>query len=123
LKAPAEDWKILEQTLADFGHVHALSVRGGEQLRNGRSTWRTLDLCNDAGISINVYDEPWLTRVNSPRADEGMKLSILSLKSDSDWKPLAHHLLNEIETTWPRKTTFRGPSGQILSFEDAMKGR
>ncbi|WP_314950251.1 hypothetical protein [Bradyrhizobium cosmicum] len=123
LKVPAEDWRKLEQTFADFGQTHALSIRGDEQLRNGRSTWRTLDLCNEAGISINVYDEPWLARAHSPRADEGMMLSIYSLKPDSDWKPLARHLLNEIETIWPEKTIFRGPSGQILSFEDAMKGR
>jgi hypothetical protein len=123
LKVPAEDWKRLEQTFADFGRAHALSIRGDEQLRNGRSTWRTLDLCNDAGISINLFDEPWLVQVHSPRADEGMKLSVYSLKPDSDWKPIARHLLNEIERIWPEKTTFRGPGGQILSFEDAMKGR
>lgn len=123
LKVPAEDWRTLEQVFADFRHAHALSIRGDEQLRNGRRTWRTLDLCNEAGISINVYDEPWLAREHSPRADDSMKLSIYSLKPDSDWKPLARYLLNELETIWPEKTTFRGPSGQILSFEDAMKGR
>ena len=123
LKVPAEDWRTLEQTLADFGNAHALSIRGDEQVRNGRSTWRTVDLCNEAGISINVYDEPWLARVHSPRADNGMTLSIYSLKPDTDWKPLARDVLSEIETIWPRRTTFRGPSGQILSFEDAMKGR
>jgi len=123
LQVPAEDWRTLEQTFADFGRAHALSIRGDEQLRNGRSTWRSLDLCNEAGISINLYDEPWLAHVHSPRADEGMTLSISALKPDTDWKPLARHLLGEIETAWPRKTTFRGPSGQILSFDDAMKGR
>ena len=123
LKVPPEDWRTLAQTFADFGRAHALSIRSDEQLRNGRSTWRSLDLCNEAGISINLYDEPWLAQVHSPRADEGMKLSITSLKPDTDWKPLARHLLGEIEIAWPRKTTFRGPSGQILSFDDAMKGR
>lgn len=123
VKVPAEDWKRLEQTFADFGHAHALSIRGDELLRNGRSTWRTIDLCNEAGISINLYDRPWLAKVHSPRADEGMTLSVYSLKPDADWKPLARHLLGEIEKIWPEKITFRGPSGQILSFEDAMKGR
>lgn len=123
LQVPAEDWRTLEQTFADFGRAHALSIRGDEQLRNGRSTWRSLDLCSEAGISINLYNEPWLAHVHSPRADEGMTLSISALKPDTDWKPLARHLLGEIETVWPRKTTFRGPSGQILSFDDAMKGR
>ncbi len=123
LKVPAEDWRTLERTFADFGHTHALSIRGDEQLRNGRSTWRTLDLCNEAGISINLLNEPWLAEVHSPRADEGMTLSIYSLKPDVDWKPLARHFLSEIEKIWPAKTTFRGASGQILSFEDAMKGR
>lgn len=123
LKVPAEDWKKLEQTFADFGRAHALSIRGDEQVRDGRITWRGVDLCNDAGVSISVYDEPWLAHMNSPLADKGMKLSVFSLKPDVDWKPLTRHLLGEIETIWPQKTTFRGPTGQILSFEDAMNGR
>ncbi len=123
LKVPAEDWKRLEQTFADFGQAQALSIRRDEQIRDGRIMWRGVDLCNDTGVSVSVYDEPWLARMHSPRADEGMTLSIYSLKPGSDWKPLARHLLNEIETTWPQKTTFRGPSGQILSLEDAMNGR
>ncbi|MFL6811841.1 MAG: hypothetical protein ACJ8FD_22810, partial [Bradyrhizobium canariense] len=65
----------------------------------------------------------WLARVHSPRAENGMTLSIYSLKPDTDWKPLARDVLSEIETIWPRRTTFRGPSDQILSFEDAMQGR
>ena len=121
LKVPAEDSRTLEQAFAVLGRAQALSIRGDEQIRYGRSTWRTLDLCNEAGISINVYDEPGLA--HSPRADEGIKLSIYSLKPDWDWKPLARHLLNEIEKIWPEKTKFRGPGGQIVSFEDAMQGR
>lgn len=123
LKVPAEDWQTLKQMFEHFGDAQALSVRSDEQLRDGRPTWRELDLCNDVGVSINVYDEPWLTRMHSPRADQGMRLSIFSLRPGPDWKPLARDLLSEIETTWPQKTTFRGPSGQILSFEDAMNGR
>lgn len=123
LKVPAEDWKKLKQIFADFGRAHALSIRGDKQVRDGRITWRGVDLCNDAGVSISIYDEPWLARMNSPLAEKGMKLSVFSLKPDADWKPLAGHLLGEIETIWPEKTTFRGPTGQILSFEDAMNGR
>ena len=70
-----------------------------------------------------MYDEPGLAHAHSPRADEGIKLSIYSLKPDSDWKPLARHLLNEIEKIWPEKTKFRGPGVQVVSFEDAMQGR
>jgi len=120
---PAEDSRTLEQAFAVLGRAQALSIRGDEQIRNGRSPWRTLDLCNEAGISINVYDEPGLAHAHSPRADEGIKLSIYSLKPDWDWKPLARHLLNEIEKIWPEKTKFRGPGVQVVSFEDAMQGR
>jgi hypothetical protein len=123
LKVPADDWKKLEQTFADFAQANELSIRRDEQVRDGRINWRGVDLCNDAGVNINVYDEPWLARVNSPLADKGMRLSVLSLKPDTDWKPLARKLLGEIETTWPAKITFRGPTGQNLSFEDAMNGR
>ena len=123
LKVPPDDWTKLAQIFAGFGDAHGLSVRGDQQLRDGRITWRGVDLCNDAGISIEVYDEPWLKEVNSPRADKGMRLSIFSLKPDTDWKPLARQLLGEIETNWPTTITYRGPSGQSLSFEDAMNGR
>lgn len=123
LNVRAEDWKKLEQTFADFGHAHALSLRGDEQIRDGRLTWRGIDLCNDAGISISLYDEPWLARSHSPLAERGMRLSVYSLKPGAEWKPLARHLLGEIETAWPQTITFRGPRGQILSFEDAMNGR
>ncbi|PDT89059.1 hypothetical protein CO669_15890 [Bradyrhizobium sp. Y36] len=123
LKVPAEDWKRLEQTFAAFGQAQALSIRRDVHTRDGRIMWRSMDLCNDAGVSISVGDEPWLAGVHSPRADEGMTFSIYSLKPDSGWRLLARHLLDEIEKMWPEKTTFRGPSGQILSFEDAMKGR
>ncbi|PJG52817.1 hypothetical protein CVM73_23420 [Bradyrhizobium forestalis] len=123
LKVPPEDWKKLEQTFVDFGQAQALSIRRDEQTRDGRIMWRSVDLCNEAGVNVSVGDEPWLARTHLPRANEGMTLSIYSLKPDADWKPLARRFLSEIETVWPEKTTFRGPSGQILSFEDAMKGR
>lgn len=123
LKVPPEDWKKLEQTLADFSQAQAMSIRRDEQTRDGYIMWRSVDLCNEAGVNVSVGDEPWLARIHSPRANEGMTLSVYSLKPHSDWKPLARRFLNEIETVWPEKTTFRGPSGQILSFEDAIKGR
>ncbi|MFK4383402.1 hypothetical protein GPL17_17320 [Bradyrhizobium yuanmingense] len=123
LKVPAEDWKRLEQTFTDFGQAQALSIRRDVHTRDGRVVWRSVDLCSDAGVSISVGDEPWLAGVHSARADEGMTFSIYSLKPDSGWRLLARHLLDEIEKMWPEKITFRGPSGQILSFEDAMKGR
>lgn len=123
LKVPANDWKKLEQTFADFSQAHALSLRGDEQIRDGRLTWRGIDLCNDDGISISLYDEPWLARTHSPLPERGMRLSVYSLKPGVEWKPLARDLLGEIETAWPQTTTFRGPRGQILSFEDAMNGR
>ncbi|MCG2637827.1 MULTISPECIES: hypothetical protein [Bradyrhizobium] len=85
--------------------------------------WRSLNLCNDAGVNIDVYDAPWLAYSRSPLADEGMTLSIYSQKPDADWKPLARQLLSEIGTTWPETITFRGRSGHPLSFEDAMNGR
>ncbi|WP_448043182.1 hypothetical protein [Bradyrhizobium liaoningense] len=123
LKVPPEDWTKLEQTFAEFGQAQALSTRRDLHIRDGNIMWRSVSLCNDAGVSISVGDEPWVARIHPARADEGMTLSIYSLKPSWDWKPLAHLLLGEIEKIWPEKTTFRGPSGQILSFEDAMKGR
>ncbi|MBR0705979.1 hypothetical protein [Bradyrhizobium sp. CCBAU 45389] len=95
--------KRLEQTFADFGHAHALSIRDDEQLRNRRSTWRATDLRNEAGIGINLSDEPWLAQVHSPRADEGMTLSVYSLKPDSNWKPLTRQLLVRSRRCGPRK--------------------
>lgn len=81
--------------------------------------WRSINLCSDAGVSISVADEP----IHPSRSEEGVTLSIYSLKPSWDWKPLVRLLLGEVEKIWPEKITFRGPSGQILSFEDAMKGR
>lgn len=123
LKVPADDWKKLEQTFADFSQAHALSLRGDEQIRDGRLTWRSIDLCNDDGVSISLYDEPWLARTHSPLAERGMRLGVYSLKAGVEWKPLARDLLGKIETAWPRTMTFRGPRGEILSFEDAINGR
>ncbi|MCA1360311.1 hypothetical protein I6F14_01980 [Bradyrhizobium sp. IC3069] len=123
LRVPPEEWKKLEQTFADFGQAQALSIRRNVHSQDGNVIWRSVSLCNDAGISISVDDEPWLARIHPTRADEGMTLSIYSLRSGWDWKPLTRHLLGELEKIWPEKTTFRGLSGQILLFEDAMKGR
>ncbi|MCG2630299.1 hypothetical protein L6654_27080 [Bradyrhizobium sp. WYCCWR 13023] len=99
LKVPADAWQKLEQKFADFGQAHELSLLRDEHTQEGRLMWRSLNLCNDAGVNIDVYDAPWLAYSRSPLADEGMTLSIYSQKPDADWRPLARQLLSEIGTT------------------------
>jgi hypothetical protein len=119
----AEDWSTLKQIFVNFGAANSLSFRGDEKIRHGNIVWRDLNLCSEAGINIDAVDQPWLARINSPLADRGIKFSVYELKPTSDWKPLAHDLLNRIEIAWPQKTTFRGANGKILSVEEALKGR
>lgn len=123
IKLSAEDWPTLRQIFVDFGAAHSLSFRSDEQIRSGNITRLELNLCNEAGINIDAVDQPWLTQINSPLADRGIKFGVYELKAGSDWNPLARDLLNKIDMTWPQKTTFRGPDGKIISVEEALKGR
>jgi len=123
LKLRAEEWPALTRTFVDFGTAHALSFRSDQQIRDGTLTWRSLSLCNDAGVAIVATDRPWLAQIHSPLADRGISFGVYELKGESGWKPLARDLLNDIDMQWPRQTTFRGPDGKVISLPDALRGR
>jgi hypothetical protein len=123
LTLSAEDWPTLTHIFVDFGAIHSLSFRGDEQIRRGTLMWRDLNLCSEVGVNIDAVDRPWLAQINSPLADRGIQFSVYELKPGSDWKLLAGDLLNRIDRTWPRRTTFRGPNGEVISVEEALKGR
>lgn len=123
VKLSAEDWPALSQIFTDFGAAHALSLRSDQEIRDGNIMWRDLNLCNEDGINIDSVDNAWPARTKSPLADQGVTLRVFALGSDDDWKPLARDLLSRIGTTWPGRTTFRGPDGQVIPFEEALEGR
>jgi hypothetical protein len=123
IKLSGQDWPTLRQLFIDFGAVHSLSFRSDEQIRRGNLMWRSLSLCNEAGININAIDRPWLALLNAPLAGRGMNLSVYGLKPGSDWNPLARDLLDRIDRAWPQNATFRGPDGRVISIEKALKGR
>lgn len=119
LNLPAQDWPTLRQIFVGFGENHSLSFRGDEQIRRGALMWRDLSLCNEAGVNIDALDG----QINSPLADRGIQFSIYELRQGSDWKRFARDLIGQIDKTWPQKTTFRGPNGNAISIEEALKGR
>jgi hypothetical protein len=119
----ADDWTSLKQIFLDFGGMNGLAFRGDEQMRDGRLMWRTLNLCNEAGITIVVRDEAWLTHIHSPLANRGMELEIFELKRDSGWQPLARDLVEKLDAEWPNRLTYRGPQGHAIPKEEALKGR
>jgi hypothetical protein len=119
----AEDWPALRQIFVEFSTGQSLSFRSDEKLQGGNIMWRNLSLCDEAGITIEAADQPWLAHTNSPLADRGVRLSVYELKAGSGWNPIARDLLGEVETRWPTKTTFRGPDGKAVSMEDALRGR
>jgi hypothetical protein len=107
----------------DFGAAHSLSFRSDEGIRTGHLMWRDLNLCNDAGINIDALDQPWLAKIDSPLADQGMMFSVYEMKTGSGWEPLAADLLDKIARAWPGKITFSGPDGKTISIDEALKGR
>lgn len=118
-----DDWTRLRQIFIEFGRANGLAFRGDEQIRDGRLMWRTLGLCNEAGVTIVVTDKPWLTDIHSPLANRGMELDIFELKQGSNWQPLAHDLLDKLEVRWSGRLTYHGPRGSAIPREEALKGR
>jgi hypothetical protein len=124
LNLTAEDWPALTQIFTDFAAAHSLSLRRDQKIRRGQLMWRTLDLCNEAGVKIEITDMTWLDGMpRLPAGIKGAKLNILEFKADSDWKPLAHELVDKISTTWPGKIAYRGRGGETVSETEAFKGR
>lgn len=123
IKLTADDWPTLRQMFIDFGAKRSLSFRGDQHVQHGKIMWRDLNLCNEAGVNIDALDQPWLTQINSPLADRGISFTVYELKLGSDWNRLARDLIDEIDTTWPDKTTFRGPDGKVVSTQEALRGR
>jgi hypothetical protein len=143
----AEDWPALAQIFTDFGAAHALSIRGDQEIRNGQLMWRSLDLCNEDGISIKIEDRLWLDHMPPPPPDrfkdvsdsvkkdlsdrikhandrlKGIKLEVYELRPGSGWSSLTHDLLEKIETRWPQKIAFEGGDGKAISEAEALKGR
>jgi hypothetical protein len=118
-----EDWPVLTQTFTDFAAAHSLSLRGDQEIRRGEILWRSLDLCNEAGVSINILDNLWLDRShNAPARIKGIKLRVEEFKAGSDWNLLTHGLVDKINATWPEKIVFRGRGGETMSETEAFKG-
>jgi hypothetical protein len=124
LNLTVEDWPVLSQIFTDFAIAHSLSLRRDQQTRRGQLMWRTLDLCNEAGVKIEIRDMTWLDGMpRLPAGIKGAKLSIFEFKADSGWKPLARELVDKIRATWPEKIVFRGRGSETLSETEAFKGR
>jgi hypothetical protein len=124
LSLTAEDWPALTLIFTDFAAAHSLSLRRDQQIRRRQLMWRTLDLCNEAGVKIEIRDMTWLDGMpRLPAGIKGAKLNISEFKADSDWKPLAHELVDKISSTWPEKIIFRGRGGETVSETKAFKGR
>jgi len=123
MKLDPADWTKLMHTVVEFGDTNGLSLRRDEEIRHGRLLWRSLNLCNEAGLTIVVSDQPWLGEIHSPQADRGMTLDVYQLKQDSGWQPMAGELLDKLEAQWPGRLTFRGPSGSVIPRDEAMLGR
>jgi hypothetical protein len=122
LSLTAEDWPVLTQIFTDFAVAHSLSLRRDQQIRRGQLMWHALDLCNEAGVSINILDNLWLDRSHAPARVKGIKLRVDEFKAGSDWNLLAHELVDKINATWPGKIAYRGPGGETLSETEAFKG-
>ena len=122
IKLRTEDWPALVQIFSDFGVKHSLLFRHIEHTQRGNVIWRTLSLCNEAGITIKVDDALWLAQTYSPLADRGTMIEVFELKTGSEWNSLARELLETIDATWPHKSTFRGAKGRIMSMEEALSG-
>jgi hypothetical protein len=121
LSLTTEDWPVLTQIFTDFGAAHSLSLRREQKIRRGQLMWRTLDLCNEAGVKIEITDMTWLDGMpRLPAGIKGAKLNILEFKADSDWKPLAHELVDKISATWPGKIAYRGRGGETVSETEAF---
>jgi hypothetical protein len=123
IKLRAEDWTTLREMFVRFGSTHALSFRSDQNMQRGTLMWRSVSLCSEAGVTIHARDQPWLARINSPLAARGVDLSVYELKPGSEWDTFARDLLAKIDMAWPQSITFRGRSGQIISREEALKGR
>ena len=104
--------------------AHSLSLRSDQEIRRGQLLWRTLDLCNEAGLKIEITDTPWMDGMPKiPANIKGVKLNIVEFKADSGWTPLAHELVDKINAKWPEKIVFRGRGGKPLSETEAFQGR
>ena len=118
-----DDWPALTQIFTNFAVAHSLSLRSDQKIRREEILWRSLDLCNEAGVSINILDNLWLDRsLNAPARIKGVKLTVEEFKAGSDWNLLAHELVDEINATWPGKIGYRGRGGETLSETEAFKG-
>lgn len=117
-----EDWPALTQIFTNFAAAHSLSLRSDQHIRRREILSRSLDLCNEAGVSINIWDNLWLDRSHAPARTKGIKLRVEEFKVGSDWNLLAHELVDKINATWPEKIVFRGLGGETVSETEAFKG-
>jgi len=124
LNLTAEDWPELSQAITDFASANSLSFRSDQQTRSGQLLWRSLDLCNETGVHIEILDQPWLDRTShAPAAIKGIKVSVEELRAGSGWKLLARDMIDKINARWPEKLLFRGQGGGLISEAEALNGR
>jgi hypothetical protein len=120
----AGDWPALTQLTTDYAAAHSLSLRSDQAIRSGRLMWRSLNLCNEAGVNIEIMDEAWLDRMqHAPARIKGIKFDVYELKTGSGWTLPARDLIEKIAEKWPEAMEFRSGDGRVISATEALKGR
>src|SRR5262249_31694874 len=99
----AEDCPKLARIFVALRSAPALAFRGDQQIRDGTSEWRDLNLCNEAGVNIDALDDSRFNQVDPDQRDAGIELTVYELKAGSGWDPLARDLLQKIDAAWPGK--------------------
>ncbi len=109
-----EDWPILVERLRTFAEKYEFSLRDDSKVTPDVMRALYLSVCNEQGVNINIAEQRWAhNKYENALKERGVSINIYVQKDETNWRPVARFVADNLETRWPGKLQFRDERGQV----------
>ncbi len=109
-----EDWPILVERLRTFAEKYEFSLRDDSKVTPDVMRALYLSVCNEQGVNINIAEQRWAhNKYENALKERGVSINIYVQKDETNWRPVARFVADNLEKRWPGKLQFRDERGQV----------
>jgi len=109
-----EDWPILVERLRTVAAKYEFSLRDDSKVTPDVMRALYLSVCNEQGVNINIAEQRWAhNKYENALKERGVSINIYVQKDETNWRPVARFVADNLETRWPGKLQFRDERGQV----------
>jgi len=122
LSTSIESWDELQAFFDAFSRENGLEFRCSIDHSSAAVSVLSLSMCKEPGFSIRSNEQYWNHRGGSPIPGRGIGITVFSLYENTDWKPIARRLVDDLNEKWPSKGCFRDGGGHLIPLEETAIG-